>query len=333
MTKHKGKIKIAEKPMKIINWFTKKKNYNNEIGALGIGEMRDGLLCVDRLVFPKQIVNGAHVHFKPEDWSSIIQELSNEDLSKIIFYWHRHPGCAKASQGDEEDTFDVFMGEESERNFFGFLQTAEKMNGEIEYEGRIEMRTPIFASITDVQILTDKDLEIEEECKNIIKEKVKFGHASASDQPGSKKIKTPETLINKKQDNHYEYQFDKDIEAFMDVEQENGVVVITVPIFFEEMIYDALFDPNINGLYKNTNTLYKGNNAIIKVKPMKKKLKTIFNFFKEYKEELFGEQEAPTIETKVNKYRKEKIVKDNGDLLEQYIRNQNDPFFYSRYCS
>jgi len=201
ITKYKGVIRLNTKPYNIIKWFTK--NYKHEIGAVGIGEIKDGEIVVEKLVFPNQIVNGSHVHFKPEDWGTIAKELTQQELEKVIFYWHKHPdGVPGASQGDEDDTFDVFMGEESGRKMFGFLQTANSTTGQgFIYEGRIEMREPIWASITDVELQTDKDDKIEKACEKIIKAKITEGYASATDQPGTTTT-TPvppvETCIPKK---------------------------------------------------------------------------------------------------------------------------------------
>ena len=66
MTKYKASLRIAEEPYRMIKWFTK--NFDKEIGALGIGVVEDGEMYIEKLVFPPQIVNGLHVHFKPEDW-------------------------------------------------------------------------------------------------------------------------------------------------------------------------------------------------------------------------------------------------------------------------
>lgn len=183
MTQYSGQIRLKKEPSDMIKWFTK--NWDKEIGALGVGLVEDGELVVEKLVFPTQIVNGGHVHFKPSDWAPIMTELTDEEMEKLIFYWHKHPnGMPGASQGDEDETFDVFMDKTSGRPIFGFLQSA-MCSGEIKYSGRIEMRQPIWCSITDVNIATDEDDQIEETCKEIIRTKVTEGHASSRDQPGS----------------------------------------------------------------------------------------------------------------------------------------------------
>ena len=123
---------MEKEPFEIIQWFTK--HFDNEIGALGVGQVKNGEMVISKLVFPTQIINGAHVHFKPTDWASVVAELTDDEFKNIIFYWHKHPdNCPGASSGDEEDTFDVFMGEESKRKIFGFLQTANSPTG-MKYE-------------------------------------------------------------------------------------------------------------------------------------------------------------------------------------------------------
>ncbi len=319
MTKYKAIIRLAEEPMKIIKWFTK--NFDKEVGALGIGEMKDGELCVEKLVFPTQTVNGAHVHFKPEDWSPIVQELTTEELSKIIFYWHKHPGSASASQGDEEDTFDVFMDENSGREFFGFLQTAQKVNGGMEYEGRIEMRTPIWASITDVELATAENDEIEETCQQIIDSRITMGTASASDQPGFEK----ETLPAKTSHGGYDYSFGKDDgDAYFEVKMKNGCIKIESAIYFEEYILSMLDNPAVSTLYKNVHTTHgKDNKIMVTIHPKKKQMKSIYKFFKEFQEEIFVDEEKEIVKhigdklTGFEHYDEAKDIQDSQDRARQ----------------
>jgi len=186
MTEWTAQIHLSDKVFKTIKWFTK--NFDNEVGAIGIGEIKGGMLYVEKLFFPTQIVNGMHVHFKPEDWGPLMTEMKDDEWQKVIFYWHKHPdGSAKASPGDEDDTIDVFMDETSGRKIFGFLQTCNK-DGKMDYEARIEQREPIWTTISDVLLVTDEDEKIEKACQKIIKEKITEGTASASEQPGWKNI-------------------------------------------------------------------------------------------------------------------------------------------------
>lgn len=169
MTKIKGKIRLAEKPYKIINWFTN--NYEYEVCAFGLGEVVDGEIYIEKLVFPKQKVNSCHVQFDPEDWSSVFKQLEGDEMDKIIFYWHKHPGSTGASDDDEKNTFDVLMDESAGRTIFGFMQTASENSGDgFKYEARIDIRnTPLSATITDVELVTDSDYKIKEECEQVIK--------------------------------------------------------------------------------------------------------------------------------------------------------------------
>jgi proteasome lid subunit RPN8/RPN11 len=155
----------------MIEYFTK--NYHNEIGAFGIGKVnKDGSILIEKLVFTKQTVNSVHVAIKPEDWGELIKELSMKDLQNIIFYWHKHPdGSCSSSQGDEDDTYDLLMDEETgKRELMAFLVTS-NINGRMECECRIEMRKPIKASI-DADFMEEEDLTYEEKCKKILEKNV-----------------------------------------------------------------------------------------------------------------------------------------------------------------
>jgi len=166
MTKHDSIIRLAEKPYKMIKWLTE--NYKFEVCAFGIGEVVDGEMYIEKLIFPKQRVNSVHVEFDPGDWGSLFPQMEGDEMDRIIFYWHKHPGNPTASSDDETNTFDTLMDEAAGRKIFGFLQTAIS-GSEFKYEARIEVRDPVRATIMTVLLETDADCEIEEECQKMVK--------------------------------------------------------------------------------------------------------------------------------------------------------------------
>ncbi len=140
----KAKVVMSGDVWQKIKWLTE--NYKNEIGAMGtVKKMKntdgDGYFYIEKLLFPKQEVGGAHVHIDNNMWADLIKD-HYDDLSKIAFYWHKHPGSANHSSVDEEDTFETFMSKEGGRKFFIFLQTAIKSDGKIDTETRIDLRDP-----------------------------------------------------------------------------------------------------------------------------------------------------------------------------------------------
>lgn len=308
--------------MKIIKWFTH--NFDKEVGALGIGELRDGELIVERLVFPTQIVNGAHVHFKPEDWGPIITELSDEEISKICFYWHKHPGSASASQGDEEDTFDVFMDPSSERPFFGFMQTGTKFNNQFDYEARIELRDPVCCSITDVEIVTDENDEIEELCQKIIEDKITTGNASASDQPGMKANK--QELAKPVTPNKKSVKMSK--KTIFEVKNSNGKLILEMSPYFvngiSEMLDGELFSQYVRTYsadIKNTDA------SIITVFPQKKCIKKLYKKFKSIRDEMFLSTDLvqDTLETALNS---QDVYDEDKDIAESQSKYEEDNAYY-----
>lgn len=177
--KAKARIVLKQEVAKIINWLTR--NYDNEIGAIGLGEMKeiDGYpsIYIEELLFPEQEVTSATVSIKPESWVKLRKEHGADKLNRMMFYWHRHPdGSAHHSGTDEEDTFGSFMSDKSKRKYFAFLQTAES-DGKIVHEARIDLREPIRVTIEDKDIeliteLTDEDKKLIEFCEKTIEEKV-----------------------------------------------------------------------------------------------------------------------------------------------------------------
>src|SRR3990167_659962 len=176
MTRYKAKIVLAWDVFRKIKWFTN--HWDKEIGAVGTGSIKEKegnkYFFIDALYFPKQEVTGASVTFGPEGWSEIIKSIPMEELGRICFYWHKHPGSAACSSVDERDTFDTFMGPK-EVKYFVFLQTADRDNGPMDRECRIDIRNPIRATILDDQIellnlAPPEDIEFDKVCNKIIKD-------------------------------------------------------------------------------------------------------------------------------------------------------------------
>ena len=175
MPDHKAKIVMAEEVWNIIRWFTY--NFPTEIGALGIVKQRkrDGekYFYVEELLFPKQKVTGATIHFTPEMWGELLKERGLDGLKNVAFYWHRHPGNSAHSGTDDEDTFETFMSKEAGRKYFLFLQTAVSTAG-WNQEARIDIRLPIRHTIldNDIDIRIEKspeDDKLRKKCEKIAK--------------------------------------------------------------------------------------------------------------------------------------------------------------------
>ena len=263
-----------------------------------------------------------------------MMELTPEEISKIIFYWHKHPYSAAASSGDEADTFDVFMPEDTERPYFGFMQTANKNGTGFEYEARIEMRHPIFCSITDVEMFSDVDVDIADACKKIIAEKITEGNASATDQTGSgakkgdivtysNKVSTMPIVI--KNEDEYEHVFE--------VKIKNGSIHLTISNYLEPWILELLGAPPMFDTYKDSVTSYGDELTEIKIKPKKRCGKMIFKFFKSLKDEVcYKEEEETTVEGAVataNQFKTQKDLNNernntlgNDETWQNYFPNQ-----------
>ena len=150
---HKAELVLAPEVFKTIKYLTE--TYPTEIGALGTGKIKtsDGLkyFYVEKLFFPEQKVSGASVHFTADQWGSIIKQMTPDEMGRICFYWHKHPGHPGHSHTDEDETFAEFMDKDSGRKMFAFLQTAWS-NGKMIHESRIDLATPIRVTIMDKDI-------------------------------------------------------------------------------------------------------------------------------------------------------------------------------------
>lgn len=172
MTELKPELIIYEQPFKIMNWFSNDEHWKDEVGALCVGECKNGNIHIKELLFPKQEVTMASVAFTPEGWATLVEEADEQKIQNIIGYWHKHPSGTTLSGHDETETVDVFMTKEAKRKVFCFLISAWKSyDKEMEVEGRIEIRGDINASI-EADVTTELDDSVGDLCKEIIKKKI-----------------------------------------------------------------------------------------------------------------------------------------------------------------
>ena len=284
----KPRIILEPKPAKIIRWFTE--NWDKEIGAMGVGRVENGGIVVEKLAFPNQVVNGAHVHFTPEGWTPIIKELTEEELGKIVFYWHKHPdNCPSASPTDEEDTFEAFMAPEAKRKIFGFLQTSlkDKTSGSIVYEARIAIAKPIRINTTDIDLIFMDDDKIRKECEKIIKDKVTEGNKNSTDQPGVTGNTTlpnlEKSVVVAEPDRTLKGNLDSklNLNKRFDVKKLNGMVVIIYSPMYVVLVDEKLAEAEtlLNCRSYRHKKLEKDGYYITALQPFKKKLDALYTMF------------------------------------------------------
>lgn len=295
MTKYKAKIILSEKAYNTIKWLTL--NFEKEIGALGIGDVIDGIVYVDKLVFPRQKVTHSHVHFSPDDWDDILKETTVEEQERIIFYWHKHPGYSTIPSdgdlGDEGGTFDVFMAPEAGRKIFAFLITAQKSynSTEMEYMGRIEIRDPVIATL-DADVVSEILSDVEEECKKIIATKI-------YEDPEPIKVvnnwDTKTSLIERFSTKSRTLEDYSNVDDyFMEITSSNGLFEIKVGSAFKKKT-SALFSKGGEKAHLvNKMTTLEGDNLLtIKLVPAKKKydeLKECLSILQEAYDKKFGKK-------------------------------------------
>ena len=320
MTKVKGRIKLLQEPYNMIKWFTKDENFDHEVGALGIGEVKNGELVISKLVFPDQIVNGVHVHFEPKDWAVVLKQLTDEEIGKVCFYWHKHPGSASASEGDEEDTFDVFMDDTAGREIFGFLQTADD-DGTMEYEARIEIRHPVRATITEVTLTSTENDKIGKKCEKIIKDHITIGNSSAGNQPGvngnittyngyGQIIKAGQNIDGM----CYLGQNDKEPEVIYAVDRKNGSVIVTVSNYVFNEVLDYLESDDIKKMWKSfTTDINDPELSHIKIQPKKKCIKRLTTILDNLQDDIqaIGWEKGIDSDLMGDKYDEAKDIRDS----------------------
>jgi len=81
------KIEIKKEVEDQISWFTN--NYEEEISAYLTGEIKEGVIKIDGLLFPHQDVSSGSVEVESKNLIKLRKEYGNECL-RIIGHWHSH---------------------------------------------------------------------------------------------------------------------------------------------------------------------------------------------------------------------------------------------------
>jgi proteasome lid subunit RPN8/RPN11 len=160
---------MKERFKKIIDYFSI--NYEKEIAGFIVGEIKENDVILKGLLFPSQSVSVGSVEFKP---ASLRKQKGDECLNIIgQFHSHNSMGCFWSST-DEDETIKPFM----KTHDLGVFIVSSKGKDLI----RIDLKKPIDISIDDIKpsIEFENKGEIEEECKQIIKDCIIEGSSYSS---------------------------------------------------------------------------------------------------------------------------------------------------------
>ncbi len=139
-------------------------NYKNEISGWLTGEVKDGAVIIDNILFPHQEVGGASVDTDGKSLVKLRKEYGDE-CKRIIGHWHSHNTMmASWSTIDEE-----FMSEFMQTRKLGVFVVSAIDN---KHAVRLELRDPVDLSVNmDSYSLSGND-ELAMEMGEIIREKV-----------------------------------------------------------------------------------------------------------------------------------------------------------------
>lgn len=139
-------------------------NYDKEIAGFIIGEIKDGKIRAEELIFPEQKADSGSVDFSGASLVKLRQTEGDKCL-KIIGEWHSHNtmGCFWSSTDVKE-----FIEPFSRTRDISLFIVSSKGDDLV----RIEMNKPFKMSIDKVSYYVEYGKELEEECKKIIEDKV-----------------------------------------------------------------------------------------------------------------------------------------------------------------
>ncbi len=145
-----------------INWF--RLNYDKEIGGFISGEIKDGVIVLEKLLIPEQEVGSASVKMKGKDLVKLRQEYGDE-CKRIIGEWHSHNTMMASWSGIDEDDFIKPFTENRDLSIF----VVSGCNGHLV---RLEVRKPFFMSIDKIPFIVEENAKVKRWCEREIKKKL-----------------------------------------------------------------------------------------------------------------------------------------------------------------
>ena len=156
-------IVLSKEVEKRIKWLTK--NYSKEISAWLGGEIKEGNIIIDDLLFPEQEVSGASMDTDQRQLIKLRKEYGDRCL-RIIGHWHSHNTMLEHWSNDDEKFIEEHMHGRDLRVFL-VSSTSDGIRT------RLEIRTPLSFSLDKLEVDVDyADSEMEEELKEVIENKV-----------------------------------------------------------------------------------------------------------------------------------------------------------------
>lgn len=161
--KYNLEIKIEKDVDDKIRWFTS--NYKQEISAFLTGELKDGVIVIDGLLYPHQDVSSGSVEVEPKNLIKMRKEYGDECL-RIIGHWHSHHTMG-AFWSATDDTFIEDYSRTKPLSIFFVSSTLSK------HRCKVVINKPFAVELDNLSYSIKWDKEaFEEDLKAIIEEKV-----------------------------------------------------------------------------------------------------------------------------------------------------------------
>ena len=154
-------------------------HFDKEFGGLLVGEVKDGDIVINNIIFPKQEVSGASVDIDSKD---LIQTRKQyKDIwGNILGFWHSHLSMGtfwsgtrgnNNCNGDEQHIHIISHAKE-----FSVFIVSSKHNGDFDHRVRLEITKPFKMSLDNLTLYVIDDAkesikeEVLKEVKSCIKE-------------------------------------------------------------------------------------------------------------------------------------------------------------------
>lgn len=157
------KVKVNKDVDDKINWLTA--NYADEISAFLTGELKDGVLTIDGMLFPHQDVSSVSVDVEPKNLIKLRKEYGDECL-RIVGHWHSHNTMTAFWSGTDDTFINQYSKTKDLCVFFVSCTTSKHLV-------KLTMTKPFEMSIDKLpyEVIWD-DNTLKEDLTKIIEEKV-----------------------------------------------------------------------------------------------------------------------------------------------------------------
>jgi len=146
--------------------------YENELGALLLGEITKEGVHVDGLIYPKQSVSKSAVDIEAKDYLKARKE-NEKDWKRVIGFWHSHNTMSSFWSSGDEDGHIKLMGSAKDLSVF-IVSSYSTSNKTFDHRVRVQINAPFKITLDELPLFKEVEdrSEVKKRVEKIIKDVV-----------------------------------------------------------------------------------------------------------------------------------------------------------------